>query len=172
MHQAAPHRLPQPNADPPIRWESNSAAATEGIGERLGRGCHGGEVIALFGEVGAGKTCLVRGIARGLGLSEHTVASPTFALIHEYQGQVTLVHVDLYRLEPDDAVNRLGLEEYLESPAVTVIEWAEKARALLPKDRLEIDLEHRGGDYRCLSFYPSSKRYQTLVNGSLSTGPA
>lgn len=144
-------------------WESNSAAATESFGFSIGQRCQGGEIIALVGELGTGKTCLVRGIARGLDVSRDNVASPTFALIHEYSGRIPLVHVDLYRLEEEDAVNRLGLEEYLESSAVVVIEWADKARLLLPRDHLRIVIEHHGGNHRRLSLSACGKRYHTLI---------
>ena len=176
MDRAAPHGTggeavgPPEGCDAPTLWDSTSALATEALGERLGRGCQGGEVIALLGDLGTGKTCLVHGLARGLDTPEGSVASPTFALIHEYGGRVPLVHVDLYRLETEDAVNRLGLEEYLESPAVIVIEWADKVRSLLPHDHLRIELEHRGGDHRRLRLYPLSKRYQALVDRAMWTG--
>ena len=150
-----------------ITWESNSAAATETFGASIGQQCRGGEIIALIGDLGTGKTTLVRGIARGVGVSHENVASPTFALIHEYSGRLPLVHVDLYRLEVEDAVNRLGLEEYLDSPSVVVIEWADKARSLLPQDHLRIEIEHGGGDHRRFFLSACTKRYQTLIGQAL-----
>jgi tRNA threonylcarbamoyladenosine biosynthesis protein TsaE len=145
-----------------------SSLETEELGERLGRACTGGEIIGLVGPLGAGKTCLTRGLARGLGIADGSPASPTFALIHEYRGRMPLVHVDLYRLD-SDAAARLGLEEYLESSAVTVIEWADKILTLLPRDYLRIDLEHRGGDQRRLTFSPFSTSYQTLVQAAFGS---
>lgn len=162
--QMPSHKQPSPE-DPPT-LETSSASETEDMGERLGRECMGGEIIALVGPLGAGKTCLVRGLARGLGVSGQSTASPTFALIHEYRGRVPVVHVDLYRLDAQ-AANRLGLEEYLESSAVTVIEWADKIPALLPRDHLRIELEHRGDDRRQITLYPLSASYQTLVRDAL-----
>jgi tRNA threonylcarbamoyladenosine biosynthesis protein TsaE len=162
------HRDPM-EGEKPITWESHSAVSTEAFGASLGHQCRGGEVIALIGELGTGKTCLVRGIARGLGVSQDNVASPTFALIHEYTGRMPLVHVDLYRLEADDATNRLGLEEYLESPSVVAIEWADKARLLLPRNHLRIEIAHRGGDHRRFSLSASGQRYQTLIEQALCT---
>jgi tRNA threonylcarbamoyladenosine biosynthesis protein TsaE len=147
--------------------ETCSSLETEDVGERLGRACTGGEIIGLVGPLGAGKTCLVRGLARGLGVSDRSPASPTFTLIHEYHGRMPLVHVDLYRLD-SDATARLGLEEYLESSAVTVIEWADKILTLLPRDYLRIELEHRGGDQRRLTFSAFSTSYQTLVQAAFS----
>ena len=129
----------------------------------MGRACVGGEVLALIGLLGSGKTCLVRGAAVGLGVPTEAVASPTFTLIHEYKGRVPMYHVDLYRLETYDAVNGLGLEEYTDSPAVTFIEWADKAPAVLPKDHLRITLEHLGGDRRRIALAPRGARYETLI---------
>jgi tRNA threonylcarbamoyladenosine biosynthesis protein TsaE len=147
--------------------EMSSTRETEDLGEKLGRACTGGEIIALVGPLGAGKTCLTRGFARGLGIPEGSATSPTFALIHEYRGRLPLVHVDLYRLDAE-AASHLGLEEYLESSAVTVIEWADKLPAQLPRDHLRIELEHRGGDRRRITLCPLSAGYQKLVGAALS----
>ena len=148
--------------------ETSSPTETEALGERLGQACRGGEIIAVIGPLGAGKTCLTRGFARGLGVSDGMTTSPTFALIHEYRGRLPLVHVDLYRLDAEAAGN-LGLEEYLESSAVTVIEWADKIRAQLPRDYLRIELEHHGGDRRRITLSPFSAGYQKLVRAALNT---
>ena len=144
-------------------WETISAAETLALGELIGRACEGGEVIALIGPLGSGKTCLVRGAAMGLGVPPEAVTSPTFTLIHEYTGRVPLYHVDLYRLEAYDAVNGLGLEEYTDSPAVTFIEWADRAPAVLPRDYLRMTLEHGGGDRRRIALEPHGRRSEALV---------
>ncbi len=114
-----------------VTRETTSAAMTHALGKALGEACLGKEVIALVGPLGAGKTCLARGIAEGLRVPAESIASPTFVLIHEYTGRLPVYHVDLYRLDERDAVNGLGLEEYTESAGVTVIEWAEKAPVAL-----------------------------------------
>ena len=160
MACSSPKR-PSPRAAAMV--ETASAAETEAFGERLGHACRGGEVIALIGPLGAGKTCLVRGLARGLGTGEQEVASPTFAVIHEYEGRIPLIHIDLYRIEADDALYGLGLEEYLEAAGVTAIEWGDKVRSLLPCDHLRIELEHLGGDRRRMLLYPFTDRYCELV---------
>jgi len=100
-----------------------------------------------------------------------TSAQPArrFTLIHEYRGRVPVVHVDLYRLDAEEAANRLGLEEYLESPAVTVIEWADKIATLLPRDHLRIELEHRGDERRQITLFPLSASYQTLVRDVMNS---
>jgi tRNA threonylcarbamoyladenosine biosynthesis protein TsaE len=117
---------------------SRSPEDTVQIGRHLGTLLRPGSVVALYGDLGAGKTVLVKGIADGLGLKA-TIHSPTFTLIHEHPGPVPLYHVDLYRIDEAD-VDSLGLDEYLESEGVVVIEWAEKIKALLPTDRLDIEL--------------------------------
>ena len=120
--------------------DTRSAAETMAFGERLAAELHAGDVVALTGELGSGKTCLVKGIARGLGVTQE-VTSPTFTIIHEYHGgRLPLVHVDLYRLDSVlEAVN-IGIEDYLGSDGVTVIEWAEKIEPLLPEYTKRIHL--------------------------------
>jgi tRNA threonylcarbamoyladenosine biosynthesis protein TsaE len=107
-------------------FESHSAVETESLGEQWGRGARSGLVIALSGDLGAGKTQLVKGIARGLGITTR-VHSPTFTLVNIYSGgRLTLYHLDLYRLETPEQILSAGLEEYLKPDGVAVIEWAER----------------------------------------------
>jgi tRNA threonylcarbamoyladenosine biosynthesis protein TsaE len=114
--------------------------ATEELGRELASLLKPGDVVGLYGELGAGKTCLVRGIARGLGVEEGLVASPSFSLINEYPGTFPVYHIDCYRLHLKEAIEELGLEEYLEGPGLCLIEWAERLNSL-PHDRLDIFLE-------------------------------
>ena len=123
---------------------SHSPAETQSLGERFGRGAQRGLVFGLSGDLGAGKTELVKGLARGLGIIER-VHSPTFALVNEYSGgRLRLFHLDLYRLETPRQMLSAGLEEFLAPDGVTVIEWAEKIYDLrftiydLKKTRIEI----------------------------------
>jgi ATPase, YjeE family len=98
--------------------------------------------LALFGELGTGKTSLIKGIAEGMDVDQTAVSSPTFALIHEYQGRLRLIHTDLYRLitaQLDD----IGLSDYLDDDTVNAIEWADRWGKSLPSDRLEMHLSHR-----------------------------
>ncbi len=120
-------------------------AATEGLGEALGRLAGPGDVIALIGELGSGKTTLVRGLARGLGVPpEVAVVSPTFTLVNEYPGRLPLYHLDLYRLGEEEleglGLQELGLEEYLYGPGVAAIEWAERLGRAMPANCLEVRL--------------------------------
>jgi tRNA threonylcarbamoyladenosine biosynthesis protein TsaE len=128
----------------PWRLVSVSRQHTDRLGQAIGRVLRGGESIALFGPLGAGKTTLVRGIAQGLGASPATVTSPTFVVIHEYdQGRLPLAHMDLYRIRSPHDLESTGLIEYFSGQTVTVIEWADKGLAALPQDRIEITLNHR-----------------------------
>jgi tRNA threonylcarbamoyladenosine biosynthesis protein TsaE len=112
--------------------DTRSLEETLEFGQRLGRKLQRGDVVALFGELGAGKTALVKGIARGLGITDE-VTSPTFTLIHEYGGgRVPLFHIDLYRLDSLEQALAIGIEEYLDIAGVTAIEWSEKIDKLLP----------------------------------------
>ncbi|MBA5866739.1 MAG: tRNA (adenosine(37)-N6)-threonylcarbamoyltransferase complex ATPase subunit type 1 TsaE [Nitrospira sp. CR1.3] len=139
-----PARRPSQGTPSENRWEIISASVreTDRLGQAIGHGLRGGEILALFGPLGAGKTALVRGIAKGLGAATTGVSSPTFVLIHEYRGRLALAHVDLYRIDSLRDLESTGLGEYLSGPTVTVIEWADKGLAWLPDDRLEIELRH------------------------------
>lgn len=141
---------------------------TEALGERLGRLAEPGDVVALIGDLGAGKTAFVRGLAAGLGIPPHLVASPTFTMVAEYPGgRLPLYHVDLYRLEPRPT-DLQALEEYVYGSGVTAIEWADR----LPPGALEACLSVRieyVGPGRRLTFEGLGSRAATLVT-ALATG--
>ncbi len=118
---------------------STSEQQTESIGERLAHTLQGKEVIALFGGLGAGKTAFTRGLARGLGISDG-VSSPTFALVHEYEGDCLLYHFDMYRISSFDDLYSTGFFDYLEN-GVLVIEWSETIEAYLPEQRINIAIK-------------------------------
>lgn len=120
---------------------TGSAKDTVKLGEQIGKKVSPGAVIALFGELGAGKTTLVQGIAKGLGISDH-VTSPSFVLISEFKGRIDLCHIDFYRMEDGSEIEELGIEDYLSKEnTVCVIEWAEKMGGLLPEDSIRIKIE-------------------------------
>ena len=134
------------NSRPPVmitsqHVETRSAEETLKFGEQLATALHHGDVLALSGDLGAGKTVLIKGIARGLGITQD-VTSPTFTLVHEYPGgRLPLFHVDLYRLDTIDQALAIGIEEYLNGAGVTAIEWAEKIDPLLPPRATRIRME-------------------------------
>lgn len=121
----------------------SSSGETESFGYTIGRLLRGGEVLALIGELGAGKTALVRGIVAGLGAPAASVTSPTFLLVHEYQGRLPVVHIDLYRLQRLEETESIGLSDYLTNEVVVAVEWADRFPQWLPDDRLEVQIAHR-----------------------------
>jgi tRNA threonylcarbamoyladenosine biosynthesis protein TsaE len=131
-----------------ISLETSSPEETEAAGEELGRRLRQGDLVLLRGELGAGKTTFVRGIARGCG-SAAPVASPTFQLVRIYPGRVQLAHVDLYRLDKGDELRDLGLEELLDAGAV-VVEWGDRINETAGADAAMISIEHLGGDRRLI----------------------
>jgi tRNA threonylcarbamoyladenosine biosynthesis protein TsaE len=119
----------------------NSTEATQAFGEGWAADLTGGEIFALHGVLGAGKTQLVKGLARGLGYSGD-VSSPTFTIVHEYRGgRLPIYHLDLYRLKTESEGIDIGLEEYLPSDGVTVIEWPDRLATILPPDVRHWELE-------------------------------
>lgn len=121
----------------------SSLGETESLGHTIGRLLRGGEVLALIGELGVGKTALVRGIAAELGIPPASVTSPTYLIVHEYLGRLRVIHMDLYRLEKSNEIESIGLTDYFTETAVVAVEWADRIPRLLPKDRLEVKLAHR-----------------------------
>lgn len=146
--------------------KTKSPVETKSLGEKIGKQLQGGEVIALIGELGAGKTCLTQGLALGLGVNPREyVTSPSFTLINEYQGRLALYHIDLFRLKAREEVEELGYEEYLYGEGVTVIEWAERADDLLPEEYLRIELTPLDEDRRRIRLRPLGQRYRELLKG-------
>ncbi|PAP75838.1 tRNA (adenosine(37)-N6)-threonylcarbamoyltransferase complex ATPase subunit type 1 TsaE [Rubrivirga marina] len=127
--------------------ETDSAEATRALGRRLAERLEPGDVVALSGDLGAGKTHLAHGVADGLGLDGDAVTSPTFALVQEH-GDGALLHLDLYRVESEAEAGRLGLGELLDGDAVALVEWPERAGGWLPARTVWLRLAHLGGDRR------------------------
>lgn len=148
-----------------IRLSSRSPADTRSLALRLGARFTPGDVVALFGELGAGKTEFVRGLAEGLGAPGEVVASPSFALAHEYQGRCRLVHLDLYRLTQVTLEFLPDLEEYLAGPHVACVEWAERLGGLLPREYLEVGLAITGETEREITLVGHGPRGRELLEG-------
>lgn len=151
--------------DPDTVWRCLSASEdeTRDLGRTLGARLSGGEVLALVGGLGAGKTRFVQGLAQGLGVEPRRVASPTFAIRHDHVGRLALIHVDFYRLRDPDEVDRLGI---LETPdqAVIAIEWADRLPGILPPDRLDIVFSAaQGPDGRTLSWTARGPRHERAL---------
>ena len=129
---------------------SRSEDETAAVASELASGFRGGEVVLLTGELGAGKTAFVRGLARGLGAEAEEVASPTFVLLTAYPGRLTLHHADLYRLRGDGDERELGLEELPGPQGVLAVEWAERLRDAPWQSALRVRLSHAGDDRRTI----------------------
>jgi tRNA threonylcarbamoyladenosine biosynthesis protein TsaE len=122
---------------------SRNPEETFRIGRIIGRNLIEKDVVALVGELGAGKTCLTQGIARGLGVpDEYQITSPSFTLINEYQGRMMLYHFDLYRLARASEMDDMGYEEYIFGRGATVIEWADRATGILPDETLFVSINY------------------------------
>ncbi|HLK11996.1 MAG TPA: tRNA (adenosine(37)-N6)-threonylcarbamoyltransferase complex ATPase subunit type 1 TsaE [Candidatus Binatia bacterium] len=149
--------------------ESTGPADTEALGEALGRAAAGGELIGLTGDLGSGKTCLVRGIARGLGADPDLVHSPTFVIATEYRGgRLPLAHVDLYRLE-SPGTDALSLRDVLYGEGVAAVEWFERLPPAAGEEALLVTLRHGGGDRRTIRLEAHGPRHERLLAAALGT---
>lgn len=127
---------------------SNSPAETEDIGFRVGRLLLAGDVVALYGELGAGKTTMVKGIAGALGIPEKDIVSASFTIIVEYNTVPPFSHIDLYRIERDAELDEIGLRDQIGDNVISVIEWAEKAEGWLPDNTIKVRLSSTGENTR------------------------
>lgn len=121
---------------------------TFALGHRMGQHLEGGSILALHGDLGAGKTLLVKGIAAGVAVDPDKVQSPTFVHLNIYQGETPVYHFDLYRLRDADAFLSMGFDDYLFESGICCIEWAERIESILPANALQVTMTHRGGDIR------------------------
>ena len=132
-----------------MRWTLRTSNSDETIlfGRKLGETLVGDELFLLVGSLGAGKTTMTQGIANGLGVNEYT-KSPTFVLVNEYEGRVPLVHADLYRVAQTEEAWLLGLDDYMFTGAVMVVEWGDRAQDIFPDDHIVITIEVVSDDVR------------------------
>jgi tRNA threonylcarbamoyladenosine biosynthesis protein TsaE len=144
---------------------SKSASQTTRLGKSIGTRLRSGDVVALVGELGAGKTQFIKGLASGAGVGKPTyVSSPCFTLINEYPGRVPFYHIDLFRLESEKEVVGLGLEDYFQGEGITAIEWADKIPSFLPTEMLSIHIMYTGKNTRSIEIIGKGKRYEDLVS--------
>ena len=143
---------------------SHGADQTRRLGAHLGALARPGDVVLLEGEFGTGKTTFAQGVARGLGIDARYVNSPTFTLINEYKGtRYRLYHIDLYRLEGEEQVATLGLDDYFDGTGVVVVEWPEEATLWLPDEKLTVRFSYLSETKRTLRFYAQGARYSDLL---------
>lgn len=144
---------------------TSSPEETIQLGEFMGALVKPGTVIGMCGELGTGKTHLIKGLARGLGIDHrYSVTSPSFTIINEYPGRIPLNHFDLYRLEEAGQLEELGYEEYFYGEGVTVIEWAEKVLSLLPQNRLMVGITYLGENQRKFEITGLGHPYWDIVD--------
>ena len=141
---------------------SQSPEQTQELGRRLGETALPGDVLLLVGKLGVGKTCLTQGIAWGLGIKEYTM-SPSFVIMRELYGRLPLYHIDLYRLDHIEEIADLGLDDYLCGGGISVVEWAEKAFSILPREYLMIEIGYLAGTGRRFQMKPSGQHYRKIV---------
>lgn len=147
---------------------TRSREGTERLGEMIGRAAREHDVVALWGDLGSGKTTFVRGIARGLDIPERDVTSPTFVIVHEHEGgRLPLFHIDLYRIAPADAAST-GWEDALAAGGVTAIEWPDRVAPWLPSDRLDVRMADAGVDAREIRIEPTGPRATRLRDEALA----
>ena len=146
-----------------MRVQSSHTDVTLEWGRLLGSILEPGDFIALNGDLGSGKTLLVKGIAQGLGVDGDEVTSPTFGFVQEYKGKVPLYHFDVYRLDVPEQLEDLGYEEYFFGHGVTIVEWADTVRNYYPEDYLQIDFRTLGTQTRELTVTATGERSSTLL---------
>ena len=144
--------------------QTKSTSETIRIGKSIGRLLRPGDVVALVGELGTGKTQFIKGLAAGLGVGKPTyISSPSFTLINEYPGRVPFYHIDLFRLKSEKEAEELGLEEYFQGEGITAVEWADKIPSWLPDENLRIHIHYTGENTRSLEIIGIGDRYEKLV---------
>src|SRR5690625_1396991 len=140
--------------------KTESSEETLGLAKKLGQHLEAGNVITLEGQLGTGKTVFAKGIARGLGI-EDQITSPTFTMIKEYEGEIPLYHMDVYRLEHSE--EDLGFPEYFYGNGVTIVEWAQFIADYLPEERLQVKINYIDENMRLISFTPLGKAYEQIL---------
>ena len=141
MRTVQPHFYDKQMENRNESFTTENPMETQALGEEIGKMLKRGDVIALIGDLGTGKTCLTQGIARGAGIaSDEIVSSPSYILINEYNGKVPIYHIDLYRLENSAEIAELGLSEYVEGDGICIIEWAERMADALPDTCIKIHI--------------------------------
>ncbi len=154
-----------------VVFQTKSALETIRVGRDIGRRLLIGDVVALVGELGAGKTQFIKGLAAGVGIENSAyVSSPSFTLIHEYPGQMPFYHIDLFRLGKEQEAEELGLEDYFLGRGITAIEWADRIPSLLPKELLFISIVYVDKNMRSLEIVGKGKRYENLIKELFERG--
>jgi tRNA threonylcarbamoyladenosine biosynthesis protein TsaE len=145
-------------------YDAADERATAALGAALAEVLPPGTAVALLGTLGAGKTRLVQAIAEACGVDRREVVSPTFVLVHEYRGRRPVCHIDAYRLRDEDEFDQLGPDEFFESDALVLVEWADRVAGSLPAERIEIRIEVTGQRSRRFEVQSVGRRYQPVID--------
>ncbi|HVP63138.1 MAG TPA: tRNA (adenosine(37)-N6)-threonylcarbamoyltransferase complex ATPase subunit type 1 TsaE [Myxococcaceae bacterium] len=146
-----------------VSFSSSSPAETRALGEALGRVLQDGDFVGLVGDLGAGKTELARGIARGAGIRDEDVTSPTFSIVHQHHGRIPLTHADLYRLTGPADLDGTGFHELRDGLGATLVEWVDRIPGAAPPDALRIVIEEPAEEARELVVTASGPRSERLL---------
>lgn len=148
-----------------IKFKLADLSDTKRLGELLGRHARPGDIICLDGDLGAGKTTLTQSIGQGLEVAEDCyITSPSFAILHEYEGRIPMYHMDFYRLQGPDEVEDLGFDEYFYGEGLTVIEWSKRALEILPGERLSLEIALGNDPGRTVKLQHTA-RFSEMVDG-------
>ncbi len=146
-------------------WVTNTVEETQALAEKIGNCLKPGDVVALHGDLGSGKTTFVQGLVKGTGIASASVKSPTFVLMREYAGAPSVVHMDAYRLAAAPAAVWLDVEQLIHPDKITVIEWAERVSELLPDQRIDIEFAHLSTNRRRITLLAQSKAIKQRFQG-------
>ena len=138
---------------------SKGPEETKAFGKHLAKGLKKGDIICLYGDLGSGKTTLIKGIASGLKISPAKVNSPTFVLMNMYKGRLPLFHFDLYRIENLQGISSIGYDEFLYGDGISVIEWADRLGKFLPEQYLKIEMKHKRPNERLIRFSAENRDF-------------
>lgn len=144
-----------------LEYIVHDVSETIKLGRIIGENCNSGDIICLIGELGTGKTHLVKGIAEGLGIND-IITSPTFTIVNEYKGRLPLYHFDVYRVNDPDEIEAIGFDEYIFGSGICVIEWANYIKSLIPKEHMKIEIKKMpDSDVNCrkIDIIYNGKRY-------------
>ncbi|MDO9465053.1 MAG: tRNA (adenosine(37)-N6)-threonylcarbamoyltransferase complex ATPase subunit type 1 TsaE [bacterium] len=142
---------------------TNNPEETKCLGKKIGRFLKEGDVIALVGNLGAGKTVIANGLCTGLGVKEDYITSPTYTIINQYDGRIPVYHIDLYRLNDSKELYNIGWDEYIYGNGTCIIEWADKAAEMLPEEYLMVNIEVTGKDKRKITLQAKGVSYKNLL---------
>jgi tRNA threonylcarbamoyladenosine biosynthesis protein TsaE len=148
-----------------MRVHSDSIKDTLHLGKIIAKNIREGDILCFYGQLGSGKTVLAKGIAHGLRIKQDKIISPTFVLIREYKGRIPFYHFDLYRLKDEEDLAVLGYEEYFYSKGLSIIEWADRLKYILPKEHLKVKFYITGRNKRSLELCASGQRHKELLKG-------